>query len=76
MKVFGPLPGIAINQNTNVLALHSANHADKLHLSDSVLKLDPLDGLSGQHVALMFFSPDCKHFSTTKSVPAGKGGDA
>lgn len=59
-------PDIAINHNPAALALHAANHPDTLHLSENVYHVDPLDHLSGRHIGLMWFSPDCKHFSKAK----------
>ncbi|WP_226941804.1 DNA cytosine methyltransferase [Pseudooceanicola spongiae] len=62
----GRSPDIAINHNAAALALHAANHPDTLHLSENVFRVDPLDHLQGRHIGLMWFSPDCKHFSKAK----------
>ncbi len=62
----GRSPDIAINHNAAALALHAANHPDTLHLSENIFKVDPLDHVSGKHVGLAWFSPDCKHFSKAK----------
>ncbi|RWC98069.1 MAG: DNA cytosine methyltransferase, partial [Mesorhizobium sp.] len=62
----GRSPDIAINHNPAALALHAANHAQTLHLSENVYKVDPLDHVSGRHIGLAWFSPDCKHFSKAK----------
>ncbi|MHC9235034.1 DNA cytosine methyltransferase [Pseudooceanicola sp. 502str34] len=62
----GRSPDIAINHNPAALALHEANHPETLHLSENVYKVDPLDHLAGRHIGLMWFSPDCKHFSKAK----------
>ncbi|QOL81103.1 DNA cytosine methyltransferase [Pseudooceanicola spongiae] len=62
----GRSPDIAINHNAAALALHAANHPETLHLSENVFRVDPLDHLQGQHIGLMWFSPDCKHFSKAK----------
>ncbi|MFT4180430.1 MAG: DNA cytosine methyltransferase [Rhizobium sp.] len=62
----GRSPDIAINHNADALALHAANHPETLHLSENVYKVDPLDYLSGRHIGLAWFSPDCKHFSKAK----------
>ena len=59
-------PDIAINHNLEALALHAANHPDTLHLSENVYRVDPLDHLAGRHIGLMWFSPDCRHFSKAK----------
>ncbi|NDW33814.1 DNA cytosine methyltransferase [Salipiger sp. PrR007] len=59
-------PDVAINHNPAALALHAANHPETLHLSENVYRVDPLDHLAGKHIGLMWFSPDCKHFSKAK----------
>ena len=62
----GRSPDIAINHNPAALALHAANHPETIHLSENVYRVDPLDHLAGRHIGLMWFSPDCKHFSKAK----------
>lgn len=62
----GRSPDIAINHDPAALALHEANHPEALHLSENVYRIDPLEHLSGKHIGLMWFSPDCKHFSKAK----------
>jgi len=65
-NALGRSPDIAINHNEAALALHAANHPDTVHLSENVYRIDPLDHLAGRHIGLMWFSPDCKHFSKAK----------
>ncbi|WP_065329488.1 DNA cytosine methyltransferase, partial [Tritonibacter mobilis] len=65
-QALGRSPDIAINHDPAALALHAANHPDTLHLSENVYRIDPLDHLNGKHIGLMWFSPDCKHFSKAK----------
>jgi DNA (cytosine-5)-methyltransferase 1 len=65
-RALGRSPDIAINHNAAALALHAANHPETLHLSENVFRVDPLDHLQGRHIGLMWFSPDCKHFSKAK----------
>nr|RDS95598.1 DNA methyltransferase [Cereibacter sphaeroides f. sp. denitrificans] len=62
----GRSPDIAINHSADALALHAANHPETLHLSENVYRIDPLNHLSGRHIGLMWFSPDCKDFSKAK----------
>lgn len=62
----GRSPDIAINHSETALALHAANHPHTLHLSENVYRVDPLTHLAGRHIGLMWFSPDCKHFSKAK----------
>ncbi len=64
----GRSPDIAINHSAAALALHAANHPETLHLSENVYHVDPLDHMRGQHIGLMHFSPDCKHFSKAKGA--------
>ncbi|WP_353474814.1 DNA cytosine methyltransferase [Salipiger sp. H15] len=65
-QALGRGPDIAINHNPAALALHAANHPETLHLSENVYRVDPLDHLAAKHIGLMWFSPDCKHFSKAK----------
>ncbi|WP_065329942.1 DNA cytosine methyltransferase [Tritonibacter mobilis] len=65
-QALGRSPDIAINHDPAALALHAVNHPETLHLSENVYRIDPLDHLSGKHIGLMWFSPDCKHFSKAK----------
>lgn len=62
----GRSPDIAINHSEAALALHAANHPETLHLSENVYRVDPLHHMHGRHIGLMWFSPDCKHFSKAK----------
>jgi DNA (cytosine-5)-methyltransferase 1 len=62
----GRSPDIAINHSEAALALHAANHPETLHLSENVYRVDPLTHMHGRHIGLMWFSPDCKHFSKAK----------
>nr|WP_244625097.1 DNA cytosine methyltransferase [Rhizobium daejeonense] len=62
----GRSPDYAINHDADALALHAVNHPETVHLSENVYRIDPLDHLSGKHVGLAWFSPDCKHFSKAK----------
>ncbi|MBU3035952.1 DNA cytosine methyltransferase [Tritonibacter mobilis] len=65
-QALGRSPDIAINHDPAALALHAVNHPETLHLSENVYRIDPLDHLSGKHIGLMWFSPDCRHFSKAK----------
>lgn len=62
----GRSPDYAINHNAAALAMHEANHPETIHLSENIYKVDPLDYVSGKHIGLAWFSPDCKHFSKAK----------
>ncbi|WP_394847343.1 DNA cytosine methyltransferase [Pendulispora brunnea] len=61
-------PDVAINHDPEALALHAVNHSRSRHLCENVLDVDPLAVCGNQHVALMWSSPDCKHFSRAKGA--------
>lgn len=65
-RALGRSPDVAINHNPAALALHAANHPDTLHLDSNIWDVDPLTVTMGQHVGLLWASPDCKHFSKAK----------
>lgn len=46
--------------------MHAANHPGTRHYCQSILSIDPLDATEGRPVALVWFSPDCKHHSKAK----------
>lgn len=57
---------IAINHNPIALAMHIANHPDTEHYCENVWDVDPRKAANGRPVALVWLSPDCKHFSKAK----------
>lgn len=59
-------PDIAINHDPVALGLHEVNHPHTRHLVEDVWAIDPRAVTAGRHVALAWFSPDCKHFSKAK----------
>ncbi len=65
-EAFGRPVDIAINHDPEAVAMHKANHPDTVHICQSVWKADPQEVAAGRHVALAWFSPDCKHFSKAK----------
>jgi DNA (cytosine-5)-methyltransferase 1 len=62
----GRSPNIAINHSAPALALHAVNHPDTVHLDSNIWDVDPLTATGGKPVALLWASPDCKHFSKAK----------
>lgn len=62
----GRSPDIAINHDADALRMHRTNHPDALHLCEDVWAVDPAQVCGGRPVALMWLSPDCKHFSKAK----------
>lgn len=57
---------IAINHDENAVAMHRTNHPDTLHYCENVFDVDPAAATSGKPVGLVWFSPDCRHFSKAK----------
>ncbi len=57
---------IAINHDKAAIAMHRMNHRFTEHYCESVWDADPVALCRGRKVALMWLSPDCKHFSKAK----------
>ncbi len=57
---------IAINHDPAAIAMHKVNHPDTRHYNESVWEVEPLKVANGRPVALVWLSPDCKHFSKAK----------
>lgn len=56
----------AVNHDPDAIALHKANHHYTKHYQTSVWEVDPLTACEGRKVALLWASPDCKHFSKAR----------
>lgn len=70
---FGRPVDIAINHDPEALAMHAMNHPHTQHLCESVWSVDPIKVTGNQPVALVWLSPDCKHFSKAKGgTPVAK----
>lgn len=70
---FGRPVDIAINHDPEALAMHALNHPYTHHLCESVWDVDPIKVTQNQPVALVWLSPDCKHFSKAKGgTPVSK----
>lgn len=54
---------IAINHDPIALAMHIVNHPETEHFCENVWDVDPRKAVRGRPVALVWLSPDCKHFS-------------
>ena len=50
---------IAINHDPDAILMHKTNHPDTLHLTEDIFRVDLKKYVKGQHVALMWASPDC-----------------
>lgn len=57
---------IAINHDQEAIAMHKTNHPTTTHYCESVWDVNPRKAVAGHPVALMWLSPDCKHFSKAK----------
>ena len=65
---------IAINHDPDAILMHKTNHPDTLHLTEDIFKVDLQKYVKGQHVALMWASPDCTSHSKSKGgKPREKG---
>lgn len=65
----GRHPDVAINHDSEAVAMHKANHPTTQHYCKNVWQADPSEvvrAAGGGPVALAWFSPDCKHFSKAK----------
>ena len=56
-------PDIAVNHDDDAVAVHLRNHPGTTHHCASVWKVEPRAATGGQPVALLWASPDCRHFS-------------
>lgn len=57
---------IAINHDPEAIRMHMTNHPNTKHYCEDVWQVNPLEVCGGHPVALVWFSPDCKHFSKAK----------
>ncbi len=57
---------IAIDHDPVAIAMHKVNHPGTFHYCENVWDVDPREAAAGRPVALVWLSPDCKHFSKAK----------
>lgn len=57
---------IAVNHDFAAILMHKTNHPHTKHLTEDIFKVDLKRYVKGRHVALMWMSPDCTHFSKAK----------
>lgn len=70
----GRHPDIAINHSAAAIAMHTANHPTTKHYQEDIWEVDPRKAVGRRKVALLWASPDCRHFSRAKGgVPVSKG---
>ena len=65
-KATGRSPDIAINHDQEAISMHAVNHPETKHYREDVWQVDPRKATSGQPVALVWLSPDCKHHSRAR----------
>lgn len=72
-KAFGrPVDG-AVNHNMWAILMHKTNHPWTKHYQDDVFSVDLKEMTEGCPVGLVWFSPDCRHFSRAKGdVPVDR----
>lgn len=72
-RAFGRPVDVAINHDPEALAMHALNHPYTRHICESVWNVDPIEITSNRPVALVWLSPDCRHFSKAKgATPVAK----
>jgi DNA (cytosine-5)-methyltransferase 1 len=59
---------IAINHDAAAIAMHEANHPETKHYRENILEIDPVEVCRSRRVGLVWFSPDCTHFSKAKGT--------
>lgn len=59
---------IAINHDESAIMMHQRNHPFTRHYREDVWAVDPITATQGRPVRLIWFSPDCKHFSKAKGA--------
>jgi DNA (cytosine-5)-methyltransferase 1 len=63
---FGRPVDLAVNHDPAAIQLHEINHPFTKHLTESVFDVDLKRECQGRHVAFMWLSPDCTHFSVAR----------
>ena len=65
---------IDINHDEQAIRMHKTNHPQTLHLTEDIFKVDLEKYVHGQHVALIWASPDCTSHSKAKGGQPRKQG--
>ena len=69
----GRIVDIAVNHDRAAIEMHEKNHPYTKHYCEDVWQIDPRKVTQGRPVALVWCSPDCKHFSKAKGgAPVSK----
>ena len=62
----GRQANIAINHDPDAILMYRTNHQDTIPITEDIFKVDILKYTKGEHVALMWASPDCTSHSKAK----------
>lgn len=65
-KAMGRKIDIAVNHDPDAILMHKTNHPETIHITEDIFKVDMIKYTKGQHVALMWASPDCTSHSKAK----------
>ena len=65
-RALGRSPDIAINHDKEAIEMHRVNHPGTKHYIENVWRVDPRKVCGAKRIAVMWLSPDCKHFSKAK----------
>jgi DNA (cytosine-5)-methyltransferase 1 len=65
-RALGRSPDIAVNHSAAAIEMHQRNHPATRHFAADVYEVDPAATVAGRPVALLWASPDCRHFSRAK----------
>lgn len=69
----GRIVDIAVNHDRAAIEMHEKNHPYTKHYCEDVWQIDPRKVTQGRPVALVWCSPDCRHFSKAKGgAPVSK----
>ncbi len=64
----GRSPDIAINHDAQAIRMHGLNHPGTKHFQEDIWAVDPKEACGSNPVALLWASPDCRHFSRAKGT--------
>lgn len=65
---------IAVNHDPDAILMHKTNHPETIHITEDIFQVDMLKYTKGQHVSLMWASPDCTSHSKAKGGQPRKKG--
>lgn len=65
-QFFGRAPDIAVNHDETAIKIHQSNYPNTLCLTEDIFKADLAGLVNRREVALLWASPDCRHFSKAR----------